>query len=97
MGDVCLMLVLTLRYICNDPSDKGQCNGQLGRLRMCARTSTPASRYDMDVKCSKIKWKASGRFEVAYPTRISRHQIYNPRTYFDSWNLFMLALYNHFL
>jgi hypothetical protein len=59
---------------------------------MCARIGTSTDRWDVDVECRNIKWKASGRFEVAYPTPISRHQIYNPRTYIDSWNLFYACI-----
>jgi hypothetical protein len=67
---------------------------------MCARIDTGASRCDVDedvVDVEKPSGKQVGDLEVAYPTPISRHQIYNSRTYIDSWNLFMLALYNHFL
>jgi hypothetical protein len=52
----------------------------------------------MDVECRNIKWKASGSFELLTPlvSLASSDLQIQVRTYI-CWNLFMLALYNHFL
>jgi len=67
---------------------------------VCARgIGTGAGRWnvdvDVDVEISSGKQVGDSNCLPHPKSRVI--QIYNPRTYFDSWNLFMLALYNHFL